>query len=583
MRYINLSVQQSDIKIKKELNFNQVPLTCGSVNDISCRFSFSKEWNDYPVKVAIFSGSGKSITIALTENVAIIPWEVLTEEGGELTVGIVGLCDLPDTNSYKQLNTEYVSLGIIVSGASIASIDADNAPTRDIAEQLIGAVNGVLLSEEERKREHADMKSRLNEAENTVNTISELTKTTLDEHMKAEIMTDSGAHNFRIKNKILEFFDGKEWRLVELERNYKIMSVVINPAHSHPEEALTYSDDATGLTPGDTAWDNFFGHYPVLLKNGKEVGRLLTTDFSRFEDGTPISIDNGEEYDVCIAFPRRGLRFEKTDNYIKISMTDHPDLFGFEYNAHRYNNTQKNIFYVGSYLASLTDTADGKTVMASVPNKPVSIINTLSKAKTYANNKNALLFSYFQWLYIQCMYVLKYKNLDSQRGVCKGFTASGTSIKNLTTGISDTYGMDSALLGEEERLSGLFRTKLLGLEDIYGTMYQWIDCIISTQNYIMAYWGGNALTNLTSIDSSFSKGYSNGVVGTTKAGFLPNSFNGSSTTYYTDWAVVYPSSNCIAGGDNTGGNGSGIFCIRLGEQPNEEDKTYDKSARIMYL
>ena len=47
MRYINLSVQQSDIKIKKELNFNQVPLTCGSVNDISCRFTFSKEWNDY--------------------------------------------------------------------------------------------------------------------------------------------------------------------------------------------------------------------------------------------------------------------------------------------------------------------------------------------------------------------------------------------------------------------------------------------------------------------------------------------------------------------------------------------------------
>ncbi len=583
MRYINLSVQQSDIKIKKELNFNQVPLTCGSVNDISCRFAFSKEWNDYPVKVAIFSGSGKSITVAITDDIAVIPWEVLTTEGDELTVGLVGLCDLPDTNSYKQLNTEYVSLGIIVSGASVASIHTDNPPSPDLAEQLIGSVNEVLLSEKERKLGYAEMKSRLDEAENAINSISELTKRTLDEHTKAEIMTDSGAHNFRIKNKLLEFFDGKTWRNVELERNYKIMTVIITTNYSSPKAALTYFDDAKDLTPGDAAWDNFFGHYPVLLKNGKEVGKLLPTDFSRFEDGTPISVDNGEEYDVCIAFPRRGIKFEKGNGAIKISMTDHPDLFGFEYNAHRYNKTQKNIFYVGAYLSSLANTSDGKTVMASLSNKPVSIINTLSTAKKYANNKNALLFSYYQWLYIQCMYVFKYKNLDSQRTICSGFTASGNTISNLTTGITDTYGMDSALLSDEERFSGQYRSKLIGLEDIYGTMYQWLDCIISTQNQVTVYWANNEFSSIGDINNSFSKGYIDGVVGTTRAGFLPNSFTGSNSTFYTDWGVVYPSSSCIVGGDNTGGNGSGIFCIRLGEKPTEEEKTYDKAARIMYL
>lgn len=583
MRYINLSVQQSDIKIKKELNFNQVPLTCGSVNDISCRFTFSKEWNDYPVKVAIFSGSGKSITVALTDNVAVIPWEVLTAEGGELTVGIVGLCDLPDTNSYKQLNTEYVSLGIIVSGASVAAIDTDNAPTPDLAEQLLVAVNGVLSSEEERKQRFADMQTRLNNAESTVNALSELTKTTLEEHTKGEIMSDIGAHNFRIKNKLLEFFDGKEWKNVELERNYKIMSVIINHNLSSPDSAVIYFDDAKGLTPGNAVWDNFFGHYPVLLKNGKEVGKLLTTDFSKFEDGTPISVDNGEEYDVCIAFPRRGIKIEQNDGFLKISMTDHPDLYGFEYNAHRYNDTQKNIFYVGAYLASLTENAEGKTVMASISNKPVSIINTLSTAEEYANNKNALLFSYYQWLYIQCMYVLKYKNLDSQRCVCAGFTNSETSIDNITTGVSDTYGMDSALLSSEDRFSGLYRSKLLGIEDIYGTIYQWVDCIMTVENRIFAFWGGNHMTSLGTIDNNYLSGYANGVIGTTKAGFLPNSFTGSNTTLYSDWAVVYPSSHCIIGGSNTGGYGAGIFCIRLGEAPDEENKIYDKSARIMYL
>jgi hypothetical protein len=583
MRYINLSVQQSDIKIKKELNFNEVPLTCGSVNDIACRFAFSKEWNSYPIKVAVFSGSGKSITVAITDDIAIIPWECLADEGGELSLGVVGLCDLPDTNSYKQLNTEYVSLGIIMSGASIASDNTDNAPTPDLAEQLLLAVNDVMSSEAERKEGYADMKKRLTEAENNVNALSEQTKIALDSHLQSEIMSEDGSHNFRIKNKLLEFFDGKDWRNVELERNYKIMSVLISLSNYQPEQMLTYSDDAKDLTPGSAEWDNFFGHYPVLLKNGKEVGKLDPTDFSKFEDGTPISVDNGETNDVCIAFPRRGIRIERKSAYIKLSMTDHPDLFGFEYNAHRYNNIHKNIFYVGAYLSSLTENADGKTVMSSLSNKPVSIINTLSTAQEYAHNKNALLFSYYQWLFIQCMYLLKYKNLDSQRAVCSGFIGSGTSVDNLATGISDAYGMDSALLTKEERASGNYRSKLLGLEDIYGTVYQWLDCIFTSQSYIHVYWAGNYVDGIAKIDGSFYKGYASDIMATTRAGFLPAAFTGSNSTYYTDWTVLYPSSYCIVGGSNTGGYGAGIFCLRLGEQPDEENKTFDKAARIMYL
>ena len=583
MRYINLSVQQSDIKIKKELNFNQVPLTCGSVNDISCRFSFSKEWNDYPVKVAIFSGSGKSITVAIENNTVIIPWECLTTEGGELTVGIVGLCDLPDTNSYKQFNTEYVSLGIILPGADIASDKINNAPTPELAEQLLIAVNDVITSEAERKTGYADMKSRLSEAEKNLGELSEQTKTTLSSHVTGEIMSDKGAHNFRIKNKILEFFDGEAWRSVELERNYKIMTVSINATYSNSKSALSYTDDAKNLKPGDAAWDNFFGHYPVLLKNGKEVGKLMTTDFSKFEDGTPVTFDDSGDYDVCIAYPRRGIRIENNNSTIKVSMTDHPDLYGFEYNAHRFDTEQKNIFYVGAYLASTSANAEGKTVISSLPNKEVSILNNLDTAIEYANNKNSLLFSYYQWLFIQCMYVLKYKSLDSQRAVCRGFTATDTPIENLSTGITDRYGMDSSLLSSEEALSGNFRTKLLGLEDLYGTMYQWLDGIYSLNSYVYVYWGRKSLTYITKLDVALSEGYANGIIGTTKAGFFPNSFGGSSSTFYTDWAVISTNSKCIVGGENTGGYGSGIFCIRLCEQPEEENKTYDKSARIMYL
>ncbi len=583
MRYINLTIQQSDIKIKKELNFNQVPLTCGSVNDISCRFAFSKEWNDYPVKVAVFVGSGKSITVAITDDVALIPWECLTVEGGELTVGVVGLCDLPDTNSYKQLNTEYVSLGIIVSGADIASDKTDNPPSPELAEQLLIAVNDVISSEAERKSGYADMQSRLANAEKNIGELSEQTQSTLNSHVLGEIMSDNGAHNFRIKNKILEFFDGNAWRSVELERNYKIMTVSINSTYSAPESALMYLNDAKELSPGDAAWDNFFGHYPVLLKNGKEVGKLQTTDFSKFEDGTPITFDDSGEYDVCIAFPRRGIRIETIGTSFRISMTDHPDLYGFDYNAHIFQDIHKNIFYIGTYLASLSETSDGKTVMSSLPNKPVSFINDLNKACEYAANKNAYLLSYYQWLFIQCMYVLKYKNLDSQRCICCGYTGDGTSIENLTTGVSDTYGMDSTLLSSAARLSGQYRSKLLGLEDIYGTVYQWLDCIKSTKKSVFVTWVDKMVSSVTNIEEAYYEGYANSIAATTKAGFFPNSFTGSNSTFYTDWAVVAPMSYCVIGGENTGGYGSGIFCFVLGEKSTEEESIYNKSARIMYI
>ena len=181
------------------------------------------------------------------------------------------------------------------------------------------------------------------------------------------------------------------------------------------------------------------------------------------------------------------------------------------------------------------------------------------------------------------MYILKYKNLDAQRTVCCGFTGSGTSVNNLTTGISDTYGMDSALLSSIDRLSGQRRSKLFGIEDIYGTRYQWLANILSTQNKVFVYWGDSLVESVADFNGDSLKGYTSEVFGTTKAGFLPTAVNGSNTTYYTDWAVLYPSSYCIVGGDNTGGNGSGLFCIRLGEKKTEEEKTYDKSARIMYL
>ena len=52
----------------------------------------------------------------------------------------------------------------------------------------------------------------------------------------------------------------------------KVMTVVIDQSNSNPETCITYADDAVGMTSGSSEWDDFFGHYPCLFKNGVEVG-----------------------------------------------------------------------------------------------------------------------------------------------------------------------------------------------------------------------------------------------------------------------------------------------------------------------
>ena len=78
-------------------------------------------------------------------------------------------------------------------------------------------------------------------------------------------------------------------------------NAIIDLSNSNPATCVTYADDAVGMTAGDSAWDEFFGHYPVLLKNGVEVGKLNPNNFDQFEDGTTADISSGNAGDAMIA------------------------------------------------------------------------------------------------------------------------------------------------------------------------------------------------------------------------------------------------------------------------------------------
>lgn len=91
--------------------------------------------------------------------------------------------------------------------------------------------------------------------------------------------------------------------------SYRTMTAVIDLTNSNPATCITYEDDAVGMDAKSDAWDEFFGHYPCLFKDGQEVGKLNRNNFAQFEDGTTADITSGNAGDVMIAFPRHRIKY----------------------------------------------------------------------------------------------------------------------------------------------------------------------------------------------------------------------------------------------------------------------------------
>lgn len=166
--------------------------------------------------------------------------------------------------------------------------------------------------------------------------------------------TVSATINGTVISKVVDVTEAKQ---IPVLLGYQTMTAVINLSNSNPTTCVTYADDAVGMTAEQ--WDEFFGHYPVLLKDGKEVGRLDRNNYALFEDGSLADIESGKSGDVMIAFPRRGLKITKSGTTtMTISMTNDPDNPDFKYYAHQRGSVQKNVFYIGAFKGTRTVTTN---------------------------------------------------------------------------------------------------------------------------------------------------------------------------------------------------------------------------------
>ena len=337
---------------------------------------------------------------------------------------------------------------------------------------------------------------------------------------------------------------------------YKIMTVKIDLSNSNPATCGSYADNASTMSSGKdvAAWQEFFGYRPCLFKNGKVVGYLNPNDFTKFENGTTADITSGNAGDVMIQFPRRGVRISKSGKVITVSMTDRPNDPNFKYYAHQRGSTNKDYFYLGAYDGSLVG-ANLRSLSGKTPNTNMTLADYDTYGKTNGTGYGCM--GYYQWLFLQVMYLLQFKgNLNSQSTV--GYGNSDGYVGN--TGRSNTKGM---IYGDTSVV------KLFGIEDIWGNIYQLINNYYSDNNFHITTTTDDTITDRTkyidqgSYGSTYetSRGCPTDCMGTTEAGFTGTygNYNGSTSTYFCDFAAFDSVRVPMVGGNNRSGDSNGLF------------------------
>ena len=360
--------------------------------------------------------------------------------------------------------------------------------------------------------------------------------------------------------------------------SYKKMTARFDLSDASPSTWGEYLEDATLMTVGSSAWDTFFGIYPCMLKNGVMQGKLdVSQNYTKYTDGTSADITSGSDGDVMIAFPRRGLKIWKDSGYLYISMTDNPNDPNYDYYAHTYKGSDCDMFYLGRYKGYY----DGSK-LRSLSGKTVTVSQTIDAFRTYARNNGTGYeqSAFFQLIYRQAMYMLKYLGQNAQSAIGMGYVQASA---NASTGGTNAHPMDYGTSASNVQCS------LFGIEDFWGNVYEFLDGLYSDasrQIYVsdgdyVTVGTGYTLADAPTIASNLS-GLMKDVSGTSMTGFIPIAVNGSSSTYFCDGAAIEASCFAMYGGYRGDTTDAGVFRNFIGR----DSASYTSAAvgaRLMYM
>ena len=341
---------------------------------------------------------------------------------------------------------------------------------------------------------------------------------------------------------------------------YITYGVKIDLNNSDPGSAVEYTDDAVGVGNG---WDNwkdkkiFKDIKPCLLKNGVVQYYLNRDNYTQKEQGGSSTL-TGNDGDVMVEFPKIGYKMTNDSNYQYIWVTDNPNAEGFCYLAHSLDSEGDcDKIYIGAYLA-YTEGLITHSISNHSPSTNLSL--EIFRGRTETRGTGYQLLSFYPLTLLQCLYVIIYKNLNSQLMLGQGYVNASAKAN---TGSTNTYPFCYGSFS-----SGTTHVKFLGIEDFYGNLLQWIDGLYCDSSYNVK----TDYNNFTGTDGSAFRysqsgfnfimgGYINKISGTNNGGFVPLSANGSSSTYYADDAYLI--SDCFGyfGGTWSDGATAGAFLL----------------------
>lgn len=383
----------------------------------------------------------------------------------------------------------------------------------------------------------------------------------------------------------LAIADGKVYAIdgsskVELAHGYQNYGVSIDLSNDNPETAVTYINDAIGMISGSPDWYKvsiFNRIKPCLFKNGGVVGYLNKDNFAQFEDGSAADITSGDSGDVMIEIPKMGYKISKSGKNLTVQITDYPDRKDFCYKAHtRTEEGDRDKLYIGAFLGS---NVSGKlrSLSGRLPQTNTSLINL--RAQAHANGAGYDLLSFYPLTLLQCLYLINYKNLNSQAALGMGCVNNGTYKK---TGATIDKGMSYGSSSGSEQM------KFLGIEDFWGNLYQWIDGIafvdgtpiVATDRFNATGGFDNTGTYLGNLSPKSLSGFMKEPQGNNELGFVIGAAGGSSSTHFSDFSY-YANGRAVSGGCYGDSNAAGAFYLQIGFSPDTELLKF--GSRLMFL
>lgn len=371
----------------------------------------------------------------------------------------------------------------------------------------------------------------------------------------------------------------------------KVYTYHVNPNESDPEDAVTYLDDATGLTPAKMgassfsygSWANaWFLPRPCMLKSdGTVVYYLDPNDYSKKTDGTASDIADGDfDGNVMLEFPKIWVKRVNDGNGARTVSIAPVNVDGTYKCWSNINAEDKEVdhFYLPAYNGTIhrnkMRSLSGVTLDTTyAPN----YTRAQEVTAATANNPSGKNIWYTEtWADMCLVYDLLYlmgKSLDVQRTFGQGLSSgSETAMRAYVTGTHNAKGL---FYGDVSGTSTA--VKVLGMENLWGCRWRGVAGLINDNGTLkvkMTYGVADGSTTIgynTTGSGYLNYGSTYGTNGYVKKMQADNTMGykiietaGTDATYYCDYyyANNRQSNYALLGGGSDDGAGCG-FCVAL--------------------